>query len=143
MDKKTILLSLFLLLIILSCNDKSVNLNKLNCDQNIIIDNTLFENAPDDSFHFKNVEIIGNCLKLTIEYGGGCGNVEIKLIDSGLVMESNPGQRNIRVSFKDEDFCKALVIKEISFDLSPIQIIGDNKVSLNLSNWNKSILYQY
>ncbi len=58
-------------------------------------------------------------------------------------MESNPVQRNVRVSLNDEDSCKVLIRKDISFDLTPIRIIDDNKVSLNLLNWSEGILYKY
>ena len=136
------MLSIFILAL-LSCKDKSVNSETLSCDQVIISDDSLYEHSPNDSYEFKNVEIIHNCLNITIEYGGGCGEVEFNLIDSELVMESYPPQRNIKLSFKDEDYCKALIRKQVSFDLTPIQIIGINKVILHLDNWEKAISYTY
>ena len=143
MNNKIIILFISFSFAFLSCNDNTSNPIKLECDQEIIVDNTSFENSPNDSFEFKNVEIINNCLSITIEYGGGCGTVEVNLIDSEFIEESNPLQRRIRLSFKDEDSCKALISKKVSFSLEPIQIAGENIIILNLTNWEKQILYQY
>ena len=82
-------------------------------------------------------------MNITIQYGGGCGNIELKLIDSEMILESYPVQRNIRLSLKDEDYCKALITKELSFDLTPIQISGYNQIILDISTWNEPILYTY
>ncbi len=140
---KKLFLLFCLLLIFSNCNN-SVDSSQNSCEQKIIVDNELYANAPNDSFVFRNVEIYGDCLSITIEYGGGCGKVEIKLIDSGVIAESNPVQRNVRVSFKDEDSCKALITKKVSFDLTPIRVVGDNKVFLNISNWSGGgVIYIY
>lgn len=117
--------------------------NRSNCIQKILVDKNLFTNAPNDEFDFTNVNLVQNCLKVTIQYGGGCGDIELKLIDSGYILESYPVQRNIRLSLKDEDYCEALITKKISFDLTPIQVSDMNKVILNLTNWDKPILYSY
>ena len=130
-------------IVFVSCSN-SVDSNQNNCEQKVIIEPELYNSAPNDDFKFRDIEIAGDCLKVTIEYGGGCGNVDVKLIDAGVVMESNPVQRNVRVSFKDDDFCKALIVKEFSFDLTSIRVVGDHRVSLNISNWNGGgILYTF
>jgi len=71
-----------ILLLGLATSCDSVNSKQSECGEEILVDNNLFTNAPNDSFDFINVEIIQNCLKLTIEYGGGCGDIEFKLISS-------------------------------------------------------------
>ena len=135
-------LALILLLgLAVSCD--SVNLKQSDYDSEILVDNNLFTNAPNDSFDFINVEIIQNCLKFTIDYGGGCGDIELKLISSEMVMESNPPQINVRLSLKDEDNCKANIRKEISFDLTPINKLVNDQVILNIKNWDQSILYSF
>jgi len=131
---KILLLFIFILGSTSSCD--SVNPDQLNCDEKILVDSSLFEDSPNDSFEFTSVKIIDNCLNITIQYGGGCGDIELKLIDSEMILESYPVQRNIRLSLKDEDYCKALITKELSFDLTPIQILSYNQIILNISNWN-------
>ncbi len=138
---KYFLLFILVLAFISSCN--SVSPEQLNCDKKIIVDNILFENAPNDSSDFDNVEIVKNCLKITVFYSGGCGNVEFNLVASEMIMESYPPQMNIRLSLKDEDHCKAYIMKEISFDLSPIHTLVSNQVILHLENWDEVILYRF
>ena len=143
MNNKSLILLSFIFFTLISCKDNSLNSNQSDCDQKIIINNSLYKNSPNDIFEFINVEIENNCIIILIEYGGGCGEVEFKLIDSEIVAKSNPPQRDIRLSFKDDDDCEALIRKEITFDLTPIQIVGTNKVYLNILNWDKGILYTY
>ena len=132
-----------ILLLGLATNCDSVNLKQSDCDAEIIVDNNLFTNAPNDSFNFVDIEIIQNCLKFTIEYGGGCGDIELKLISSEMVMESNPPQIDVRFSLKDEDNCKANIRKEILFNLTPIHELINNQVILNIKNWDEAILYSF
>ena len=74
----------------------------------------------------------------------GCGGEtwEIKLIDSEDIMESNPPQRNLRLSLKNEEVCLAIVTKELTFDISNLQV-GGNRVQLNITNSEETILYEY
>ena len=67
---------------------------------------------------------------------------ELKLIDSEDILESNPPQRNLRLSLKNEESCLAYITKELTFDISNLQVNG-NKVQLNLTNSDKNILYKY
>ena len=127
-----------------SCEkDKNDTSNGVNVDNTIIVDNTLFNSATSDDFDFTDVEIVGDSLKITISYGGGCGDIDIKLIDYEDIMESYPAQRNIRLILIDEDPCEALLTKEFSFDLTPIKISSQNKILLNLTGWDSQMLYQY
>ncbi|MCP5062059.1 MAG: hypothetical protein GY936_06305, partial [Ignavibacteriae bacterium] len=73
---KVLLALIFLLGLNLSCD--SVNPDQLNCDEKILVDRSLFEDSPNDSFDFTSVKIIDNCLNITIQYGGGCGDIELK-----------------------------------------------------------------
>lgn len=141
---KKLILTLFILGFFLGCTEDDNNEpNNSNCDQEIIINDSLFSNAPNDDFDFVNVEINGDCLEITIRYGGGCGDVELKLIAPEVFIYTNPPQKDIRLSFKDDDDCKALIQKKISFDLTPIRTIIVNKVLLNLTGWNDQLIYNY
>lgn len=121
-------------------NDTPVNENK---NRTIIVDKTLYETAANDAFDFTDVEIIDDSLHVTFSYGGGCGDIEVKLIDSESIMESMPVQRNIRLSLKDNDDCKMQKIGVFSFDLKPIRINDDNEVLLNIAGWDTQLLYEY
>jgi hypothetical protein len=142
MRKRKVFLSIVVLLCqsIWISNCKKVD---IDCGQRILVDFDMYRNAPADDFDFVAAEVVGDCLRLTIRYGGGCGNIDLKLIDGGFVWESFPHQRSIRLSLKDEDECEALVTKEVSFDLTPIRVTGVNLVVLNLAQWNAKLLYRY
>ena len=103
----------------------------------------MYNTAINDEFNFASVSIEGHSLKITIEYGGGCGDVTVNLIDSEYIMESWPVQRNIRISLYDDDDCEALITKHLSFDLTPLRIAGYSEVMLNLSGWSGDLLYKY
>jgi len=129
--------------LLLSNCEKTKDDTFINDDRTIIVDNDLYIIAPDDEFEFDNVQIINDSIHLTIRYGGGCGEVEFKLIDSEAIMESNPVQRNIRLSFRDEDTCEAYLTAELTFDLTPIRVSGASRVSINLEGWPKPLIYNY
>ncbi len=81
---------------------------------------------------------------MNIKFGAsGCdGNTWIvKLIDSGEIAESYPCQRTLRLSLDNQEECEAIPTKEISFDISDLQIMGNNKVILHVSG--EEILYEY
>ncbi|MEN8138446.1 MAG: hypothetical protein ABFR62_08430 [Bacteroidota bacterium] len=132
-----ILFSMFLA----SC-DKDDDIT-LNCDKEVIISEELYSTAPDDQLTIINLKIIDDCLKITFESSGCDGSSwEVKLIDSEEIMESYPIQRRLRLSLKNEEVCDAVIIKEMTFDISKLQVSGD-KLLLNITNSGEQILYEY
>ena len=116
--------------------------NQSNCDQNVIISPTEYQNAPNDPFSITEMTITGNCLNIKFAASGCDGNTWIvKLIDSGNIAESYPCQRTLRLSLDNKEACTAVPGKEISFDIKDLQIVGNDKVILHVSG--KDILYEY
>ncbi|TPN88868.1 hypothetical protein [Aquimarina algicola] len=138
----TVLVSFFMLLSCSSDDDGSEGNNNIsNCDDTILISKILFDTAPSDQLFINNLEIIGNCLTINFSSGGCDGNSwEVKLIDSEAILESNPPQRNLRLSLKNEELCLAFITKELSFDISSLRMIG-SPVQLNITNSDDTILY--
>ncbi len=113
-----------------------------NCDQDVIISQEEYNSAPSHSIFITDMKIENNCLKIKFTTSGCSGNNwVVKLIDQGLVAESFPCQRTLRISLNDLGECEAYFEKEISFNIKDLQIQGDNKVQLNIEG--KSILYEY
>lgn len=113
-----------------------------NCDQDVIISPLEYENAPDHPVSIVDMEIVGDCLKIEFS-SSGCNGESwvVKLIDMGIVAESNPCQRVLRLSLDNQEACLAMVNKEMSFNIEDLQIYGANSVLLNVSGtW---ILYEY
>jgi len=67
---------------------------------------------------------------------------EIKLIDADTIIYSNPPERNLRLSLKNEELCDAVISKEITFDVSLLKL-ATNKIKLNILNSGDQILYIY
>ena len=133
--------------ILLSGCDKTENVNidspLPECDNSVVVDADLYQNAPADEFYFQSATIDGNCLKLTVRYGGGCEDVIFQLYDASAILKSFPLQRNIRLSLEDNDFCEALITKELDYDLTPLQVDGYSELTLNLQNFAESLVYNY
>ena len=116
--------------------------NQSNCDQNVIISPTEYDNAPNFPVYISDMKIVNNCLKIKYSSSGCSGNTwVVKLIDLGVVAESFPCQRTLRFSFYNEEICAAVFTKETSFNIEDLQIQGNNSVLLNISG--NSILYEY
>ncbi|MDO5976580.1 hypothetical protein [Flavivirga jejuensis] len=127
----------------LNCSNDDDNGNQNNRDFETVISAEQYENAASDQLTINNLEIENNCLKINFSSGGCDGNSwEIKLIDSEDILESNPPQRNLRLSLKNEEACLALITEELTFDISNLQIDG-NQVLLNITNSDENILYEY
>ncbi len=113
-----------------------------NCDQSVLIDEDAYENAPDDAFTLNAMSISGDCLSLNFTASGCDGsNWIVKLIDSDAIAESYPCQRYLRLSLENNEVCDALPTVELSFDISSLQIEGDEQVILHVSG--QDILYTY
>ncbi len=137
----------FCVILLIACaKSKSVVIEPqlpATCGQSIVVDAKLYQNAPDDPFQFQSAKIDGNCLKLVVQYGGGCEKVTFKLIDASVILESFPVQRNLRLSLEDNDHCEALITHELQFDLTPLQVEGIAKIAFNLQGFPEKLIYQY
>ncbi|MBV6483701.1 MAG: hypothetical protein KFKLKKLM_00153 [Flavobacteriales bacterium] len=68
-------------------------------------------------FEISKIEIINNKLILYVDYGGGCGNVHLKLyIDDSYDLLNEP-IINLFPEFIDHDSCKAIRYRKICFDV--------------------------
>jgi hypothetical protein len=137
-------LLVIVLLCFLSCNsDDSTNPNPNECDFDTIINGEMYASAPSDELTINNLILEDNCLRINFSAGGCSGSTwKVKLIDSGGVGESNPPQRFLKLSLKNEEDCEAYITKELTFDITNLQVDG-NQVILNITNSNESVLYQY
>jgi hypothetical protein len=132
----------FVFLLVISACSSDDNTTS-NCDQITIIDSNQYKNSPNDQLTINSLEINDNCLKINFGSSGCSGDTWVlKLIDSEAILESNPPQRNLRLSLKNEEDCEAFITKEITFDINKLQVDG-NKVLLNLTNSGDQILYEY
>lgn len=141
---KNLTFLLFSILILFGCKktDTPVDTASLICDQKIIVDFDLFNDAPDDDFTFNSIELDDDCLHISFSYGGGCNDVDIKMIDANTDAPSSVSMRTLRLSLDDDDDCEAWVTEEISFDLTPIKNdIGS--ATLIIQGWDEQLFYKF
>ena len=71
-------------------------------------------------FNIRSAEIIENILKLDIEYGGGCGEVFLKLfVDT--TQNYKTSVIKLFPEFKDNDMCKAGIYGTFCFNLKELK----------------------
>jgi hypothetical protein len=138
------LLFVFLLGIFLySCED-GTSVDLTSCPEKVIYDTAMYNHGFYDEFAFDSVWIEGDCLKASVLYGGGCGDILFQMYWDGAVMESYPVQVRLKLSFMDNDFCKALIHKDLAYDLRSLRVGGKaRKVIVHLEGWNGSLVYNY
>lgn len=138
------LVLVFLLLVLMStrCKDSLEDI-KPSCGEHVVVSEDEYANAPNDYLKIDSVHIDGDCLTIKFSASGCDGSTWLlKLIDADVVMESYPPQRNLRLSLKDDELCKALVSKEVTYNVSDLQLNYD-KIKLNITNSGEQILYEY
>jgi len=113
------------------------------CDENVLVDAIFFENGPSMSLGITKMEINQDCLEISFNSSCNGDTWIVKLVDSGEVTQTTPPQRTLRLSLSSEELCEAIVEKIISFDLTSIQIQGNNQVLLKIANNDSQILYEY
>ena len=141
---KNIIKSALILLIsfyINSCHDENI---VTPCTQLLLIGNEIYDNYPDDQLKISDVSLEGNCLQINFGASGCSGNSWIfELVGREDVLYSDPPQRLIRLSLKNNEICDAFIGKSVTFDISPSRSISGNKIILNLDGWDKKIVYEY
>ena len=147
MRKSLVLCFLSIVLFCCSSDDDDDNQTSIDCDVDnsiAIISAELFENAPSDQLTINSLAIVNDDLTISFSASGCDGDSwELKLIDSEEVFESNPPQRELRLSLKNEELCQAFITRELTVDISNLQLADTNQIELNLTNSDDSILYEY
>ncbi|MEZ5106331.1 MAG: hypothetical protein R2757_17650 [Draconibacterium sp.] len=124
--------------------DKETENSSTVCDQSVIVDKDRYNTGPNGQLTIISAELDNDCLKINFASSGCSGSSwEVKLIDSGAILFSNPPQRNLRLSLKNRELCDAYIGKEITFDISDLRVNNGDKVLLNLTNSGDQILYEY
>jgi hypothetical protein len=124
-----------------ACSEKTMELtNSGNCFDYVELNYSNYSSLSTDPITIIEAKVDGDCLKLTLQYGGGCKEhqVDLALIqpDCG-TPPLPPPTFEIRHN-ANGDACKALVTKDYSFDISGIREEGKNKIDFIISQPNSS-----
>jgi len=138
---KKIALLAVITLTLLSCSKEKAG-KAMACGPQVVISSEQYSNINED-IHIQELTITGDCLKIKFSASGCSGDDwELQLIDSGILLESDPPQRNLKLELTNPELCEAYITKEVTFDISNLQVSG-NEVLLNITNSDHSILYEY
>lgn len=151
---KTLLISLSVV-ILAACGTKKIEGD--GSGQNIVLKKSekkqpaqlgYSKQLPDSiqSFTVLSAHISGNTLSATVQYGGGCEDHVFTLEGSEAISKSLPPIRAIRlVSKGKKDACKALITKNLQFDISKLayQQQAGSQIYLSLEGLNGNLLYTY
>jgi hypothetical protein len=141
--KMKYMISLLLAVLLFSC-ENGTEVKLTSCPEKLIYDTAMYNHGFYDSFAFDSVWIEGDCLKANVLYGGGCGDILFQMYWDGAVMESYPVQVRLKLSFMDNDLCKALMHKDLAYDISMLKVGGSNhKVIIHVDGWDESLIYNY
>lgn len=138
---KAIILAV-LLTLLNACEEDTVRTS--NCDTLTILSSDKYENGSSDSFSIISAAITADCLEIKYSASGCDGNSwSEELVDAEAIQESFPIQRNLKMLLDNQEACAAVFTKTVSFDLTPIQTEGYNKIILNIDGFEDPLLYTY
>jgi heat shock protein HslJ len=87
-----------------------------------LVEFALFDPGPSDPFTVAASRIVGDELRLTVQYGGGCADHEFALIGPLTLEGDDPTPVTLYLHHNaNGDMCKAYITKEITFDLRPLR----------------------
>lgn len=137
-----------LIFVLFSCNKEQVIEMKTNDKttsvDEVIVDREKYRDSSSAYFSIDTVKIDGDIMTITIGASGCSGDSwSVELIDSEMILKSYPGQRSLKVLFKNEELCQAYFLKEYSFNISKLKLGEAGKVYLNLENYKERLLYEY
>ena len=144
MKKELIFVGIFVILICIGLS------GCIKPNEDIIIDDNYYKNAPRDPFMFNSVKLRKDLLFLNVSYGGGCEVHKFVLIATSF-MESYPVQVNIVLSHEDhDDPCDAWITEKMVFNLFPLKKAwkeqynkNSGTIIINLQGWEESLSYEF
>tara|TARA_R110002050_G_scaffold20348_1_gene57710 strand:- start:108826 stop:109254 length:429 start_codon:yes stop_codon:yes gene_type:complete len=141
--KKFLLIPIIGLLSLIGCTKYQSDLNTDSCKDTIIINSPKYSSTVTDDFEISKAYIKGDCLKINVAVGGGCGTIDFTLLAREEVIETLPVQREIRLVVDDNDTCEMLINKELSYDISGLKIAPHGSINILLEGYEKPITYTY
>jgi len=113
----------------------------------ITINAAPYTSYPNDDVTVQSIFIKDNCLKLKIQYSGGCKNHIFRLV-CNIPKCGTPPQPPMTLTLSHDannDACEALITKDISFDLTPLRNQDSSSVWIifNAPGFNRKLKYKY
>jgi len=138
--KQAFLFAIFITFLFQSACTEQIETNQNDCTKYVELNYSNYNSLKTDPLSLISAKVEGDCLVLTLQYGGGCKEHQI---DLALIQPEcgtpplPPPTFEIRHNAND-DVCKALITKEYSFDISGIREKDKNKTDFTLNTRNAS-----
>ena len=128
--------------ILCACTEQSqvVQIAPTDCQKYVELNYSNYDSLKTDQLTVQAVNIEGDCLVLTLQYGGGCKEhqVNLALIQPQCGTPPLPPPTFEIQHDSYDDPCKALITKDYSFDISGIREPGKSKTDFILAVKNSS-----
>lgn len=103
-----------------------------------------YQPSPSDPFSLNSVAISGDTLILSVQHSGGCKDHSWYMYTTGVMIKTYPPKLDLYpVHQKNGDMCKALIRRDIKFDLAPLKIPGNDKITLQIQGFPEFVTYAY
>lgn len=99
--------------------------------------------GDEDEFTIHHVTFYNDSMHILVDYGGGCGEADFDLLAKESYTAAAPTTRELKLCLDKDDDCEALLQREVSFDLTPIQESGQDSLLINLHGFDETVTYHY
>lgn len=94
---------------------------------------SVYTRLPDDPFTINDVKIDGDCLQISLSFSGGCAAHEFIMTYQELPKSGEYSGKLTLGHNSHGDSCEAYITQIVSFDLTPLQVSGQDMVRLILA----------
>ena len=117
---------------------------KTICDKKTIFDGDRYQLVSTANYQVDNVVLNEDCLEVTIT-SSAClpEHLEMNLIATGSSAAVYPPLVTAKIELKIHSSCTVIQQKTVSFDVTPLQMSGTDKIQISIDGWNTPIIYQY
>ena len=131
-------------LINFTCKNDDVGFPITDCNAFAFVDDSQYDNADSAFFEIINASIEDDCLNIEISSSGCSGETWVmELFSNTIINESLPIQRGIKLVLTNNEACLAVFSREMSFDLTNLQVEGENEIIFNLEDYSGELNYTY
>ncbi|GLB50156.1 hypothetical protein [Neptunitalea lumnitzerae] len=136
---------LAVLITAISCSeDEPSVVRSAQCGEFVVLSTSGYNGTPSSSFSILEAELVEDCLTLTVSASGCSGNTwqgtiyaaDYEIVNAEVVFDARLDVVNIEA-------CTAVPSTEMVFDVSSLQVSGENSVMISIDGWNADLVYSY
>lgn len=95
------------------------------------------------NFTINSASVIGDSLLVELTYSGSNRHA-FSIESNGMATKSLPPQLPVRiVDGVQGDFGRALISHGVALDLTPLRMLGQQRIALRIAGWDSMVIYSY